>query len=99
MTAPKPRKIFKIPEDQIVARWDCHVCNKSGLFTFPSKDSVVRIVDIAMGIHRTLSLTCKMHDVTLTRTEDKILTVRFQNDKSVAPGETKKFKSQMKALN
>lgn len=75
-------KTVEVPKSQLPVRWSCKDCKKSGLFTFPSRSqNSSAIFEIALGIHRTISKQCKMHDVTLTG-KDGVLQVVLSSDKS-----------------
>lgn len=86
----KDRKTFRIPNDQVVIEWRCQVCNKGGLFTIPRKSPGQVPFEVALGLHRTMSERCQMHDVTLTA-EKGVMVVVLAKDKSPSPAERKKL--------
>ena len=88
-----PKRV-NVPEEQIPIRWICNVCCKNGIFTIPKNSAGQIPFDVALGIHRTMSLRCKMHDVTLTAGKDRVLQVVMSKDKSVLTQDAKKVRSE-----
>lgn len=80
---PSMPKKLGLPSGQIWVGWECKCCQKDGLFTIPAKSDGTFPFEIALGIHRTVSRSCKMRDVTLT-SQKGVLTVVLERGKSGA---------------
>jgi len=79
----------KPPEGQLWIRWVCKCCNKIGVFSAPRTGQLSGNFpfEITLGIHRTISRSCRIKDVTLRGSKEGILEVVLQRGKSKPDGE------------
>lgn len=72
---PEMPESLKIPKGQMWVRWICESCRREGLFTVPKNCNGTWPFDITLGLHRTVTRTCSIRDVTMRGGTDGVLEV------------------------